>query len=253
MTIRSANDIQKIIRSAADAGQQKILSRFFKTGPGEYGEGDRFHGVRVPEVRNAVKQYRHQSGIDDVRILIGSDYHEERLAGFLLLVEMYKKACKTGNQDEIRFIVDFYLSAIDRGNNWDLVDLVAPKILGEYIAANPAESYILHDLAAMEENLWHQRVAMVSTWTLIRDGKYEEALTLAEKFLPHKHDLMHKASGWMLREIGKRGGMDRLLAFLDRFAGVMPRTMLRYSIEKLPEHLRKHYMAVKQTKVRPGF
>lgn len=252
MTIRSANDIQKIIRSAADAGQQKILSRFFKTGPGEYGEGDRFHGVRVPEVRNAVKQYRHQSGIDDVRILIGSDYHEERLAGFLLLVEMYKKACKTGSQDEIRFIVDFYLSAIDRGNNWDLVDLVAPKILGEYIAANPAESYILHDLAAMEKSLWHQRVAMVSTWTLIRDGKYEEALTLAEKFLPHKHDLMHKASGWMLREIGKRGGMNRLLAFLDRFAGIMPRTMLRYSIEKLPEHLRKHYMAVKQTKVRPG-
>ncbi len=256
MTIRTATEIQKIIRSAADAGQQKILSRFFKTSPGEYGEGDRFHGVRVPEVRNAVKQYRHLSGIDDVRILISSDYHEERLAGFLLLVEMYKTACKaackTGSQDEVRFIVDFYLSAIDRGNNWDLVDLVAPKILGEYIAANPAESYLLYNLAAMESCLWHQRVAMVSTWTLIRDGRYADALNLAEMFLNHKHDLMHKVSGWMLREIGKRGGMNRLLAFLDRFAGIMPRTMLRYSIEKLPEHLRKHYMAVKQTKVRPG-
>lgn len=246
--MNAAIAIQHILRSAADAEQQKILSRFFKTGPGEYGEGDKFLGIRVPDVRKAVRQFKHTAGIDDVRHLVDSDYHEERLAGFLLLVEIYHNAGKKGNPDKIRFVVDFYLANIDRSNNWDLVDLVAPKILGDYIAANPAESYLLNELSAMEGCLWHQRVAIVSTWTLIRDGKYSEALSLAEKYLSHSHDLIQKASGWMLREIGKRGGMDELLSFLGRFAGIMPRTMLRYAIEKLPEEQRKYFMGIKQAK-----
>lgn len=245
MNIHTATAIQNTIRTEADVQQQKILMRFFKTGPGEYGEGDRFHGVRVPRIRELVKQYKSAATIDDVRYLLSSEYHEERLAGLLILVELYRRSKKKRRQGETRCLVDFYLSVIDRGNNWDLVDMVAPKILGDYVADNKEENYLLYELARMDDSLWHQRVAMVSTWMIIRSGRYDEALMLAEYFLTHKHDLMHKASGWMLREIGKRGGMEELSAFLDRFAPCMPRTMLRYAIEKLPETRRKHYMAMK--------
>lgn len=247
MNTSTALTIQNSIRTEADEEQQKILSRFFKTGPGDYGEGDRFHGVRVPRIRQLVKKYKDAATLDDVRYLIASEYHEERLAALLLLIELYSQSKRKRNKEETKFLVDFYLSVIDRGNNWDLVDMVAPKILGDYIADNKEENYILYELARMSESLWHQRVAMVSTWMIIRAGRFEETLNLAEYFLTHKHDLMHKASGWMLREVGKRGGMEELTHFLDRFADVMPRTMLRYAIEKFPEHLRHHYLAQKRT------
>lgn len=240
------------MKALADEAQAAHLSRFFKTGPGEYGEGDRFLGIRAPVTRSIVKEYRRQVDLEDVSQLIASPWHEIRLAGFLLLVELYaaaRRSERTRRQHpaygSCREIVDFYLASLERGNNWDLVDMVAPKILGDYLLSRPEERSLLHQLAEMEGQLWHQRVAMVATWALIRDHEYDDALRLAARFLTHPHDLMHKASGWMLREIGKRGGSDLLTGFLDRHAAHMPRTMLRYSIEQLPEPRRQHYLRLK--------
>lgn len=226
------------MRWLADEEQAVHLMRFFKTGPGEYGEDDRFLGLKNPEVRAVIKEYRKAAEVDDVRKLLASEYHEIRLAGFLLLIVIYKRSKR-------REIVDFYLSVLDRGNNWDLVDLVAPKILGDWLVGHPEDRCILDGLADMDGHLWHQRVAVVSTWTIIRNKEYADTIRLAEKLLNHPHDLIHKATGWMLREVGKRGGMAELLAFLDRYAARMPRTMLRYAIEQLPEESRRYYMSMR--------
>jgi len=236
-------EIIKQMRWLADEEQAGRLMRFFKTGPGEYGEGDRFLGLKNPEVRAVIKEYRKTVEIDDVRMLLASDYHEVRLAGFLLLIVIYKRSRR--QEAKRREIVDFYLSVIDKGNNWDLVDLVAPKILGDWLVRHPEDRCILDRLADMDGHLWHQRVAVVTTWTIIRNKEYADTIRLAEKLLDHPHDLIHKATGWMLREVGKRGGMAELLAFLDRYAARMPRTMLRYSIEQLPENRRRYYMTVR--------
>lgn len=180
--------------------------------------------------------------IDNVRHLLFSQWHEVRLAGFLLLIEIFNRYKKRRNENGMKEVVDFYLSYIDRGNNWDLVDLVAPKILGEWLIIHKEERGMLFELADMDGCLWHQRVAIVTTWALIRNKEFDEAIEISEKFLTHPHDLIHKASGWMLREVGKRGGIDRLTAFLDTHSREMPRTMLRYALEKLPEDQRQHYM-----------
>ena len=221
-----------------DAVQAAHLCRFFKTGKGEYGEGDRFLGIRVPATRSIVREFRQEVEIADIDRLLMSGWHEIRLAGFLLLVEISKRS------KDKRPVVDYYLSVIDRGNNWDLVDLVAPKILGEWLLAHPRERSLLYELAGMDGSLWHQRVAVVACWTLIRGGEFGDTLRLAELLMGHKHDLIHKATGWMLREVGKRGGMPELLLFLDRHAARMPRTMLRYSIEKLSMEERARYMSL---------
>ena len=234
------------LKALASEAEARHLMRFFKTGPGEYGEGDRFLGVRVPLTREIVKEYKKRVNEDDIRPLLESEFHEVRLTGFLLLIELYKQAKRRKNPLEVRGFVDLYLTYIDRGNNWDLVDMVAPKILGDYLITHPGERTLLHQLAEMDGRLWHQRVAMVSNWTLIRAGVYDDALLIAERFLTHRHDLIHKASGWMVREVGKHGGMDLMLDFLDRHAAHMPRTMLRYAIEQLPEPQRRHYMTLKQ-------
>lgn len=228
----------------ADTEQARILTRFFKTAPGQYGEGDRFLGIRVPATRAIVREFAKRADTADATALIASQWHEIRLAGFLLLIEIYKRKKRLADKSEARHIVDVYLGLIDRGNNWDLVDLVAPKILGDRLLTHPDERVILHQLAAMDGRLWHQRVAIVACWTLIKYGFFDDALSIAERFLSHPHDLIHKASGWMLREVGKRGGMDRLTEFLDRHARLMPRTMLRYSIEKFPDDLRRRYMTL---------
>ena len=221
-----------------DAVQAAHLCRFFKTGKGEYGEGDRFLGIRVPATRSIVREFRQEVEIADIDRLLMSGWHEIRLAGFLLLVEIFKRS------KDKRPVVDYYLSVIDRGNNWDLVDLVAPKILGEWLLAHPRERSLLYELAGMDGSLWHQRVAVVACWTLIRGGEFGDTLRLAELLMGQKHDLIHKATGWMLREVGKRGGMPELLLFLDRHAARMPRTMLRYSIEKLSMEERARYMSL---------
>ncbi|MDE6127303.1 MAG: DNA alkylation repair protein [Muribaculaceae bacterium] len=236
-----SNEIETRMVSMGDNAQAAHLARFFKTGKGEYGEGDRFLGIRVPQTRELVKEYRRVAEIEDVSRLLLSPWHEIRLAGFLLLVELYKRA--KSDKDK-RHVVDFYLSVLHRGNNWDLVDVVAPKILGLWLVRHPEERGVLYELAAMDGCLWHQRTAVVACWSIIREGDYEDTLRLSEMLMTHSHDLIHKATGWMLREAGKRRGKAELLTFLDRYADKMPRTMLRYAIERLTDEERRHYMSL---------
>lgn len=237
-----AKEIEDTMIGLGDEAQATHLMRFFKCAPGEYGFGDRFLGIRCPVTRGVVKECKSLVDVEAATQLVGSKWHEVRLAGFLFLIELYKKALKSKDTEAAQSIVDKYLELIPFGNNWDLVDMVAPKILGEHILRNPEDAGILDSLSEREDSLWHQRVAIVSTWTLIRSGRYEEALRISKKYLTHRHDLIHKATGWMIREIGKRGARDLQLEFLDQYAPVMPRTALRYAIEHLSEPERQHYL-----------
>lgn len=241
----TANEIIQRFISLGDSKEALHLARFFKTREGEYGFGDKFLGIRVPATRNIVKEYKNTIDTATCIVLIHSEWHEIRLAGFLLLTELYRKAKKLKDFSAAHQIVKVYVSYIPRGNNWDLVDLVCPYILGDWLADHPDERDILIKLADMEHSLWHQRVAIVSTFALIRAGQYSDTIKISKKFLSHKHDLIHKATGWMLREMGKRGGYDQLISFLDEYASSMPRTALRYSIERLPEDLRQYYLKKK--------
>lgn len=240
-----ANEIASLFLSLGNPAQAIHLARFFKTGEGEYGYGDKFLGIRVPDTRKIVRKYKGVVSIDDCITLIKSEWHEIRLAGFLLLIELYKRAKKTGNDADVWKIVNTYIDHIPYGNNWDLVDLVCGYILGDWLIDNPMQRDILYRFADKQDSLWHQRVAIVSTLSLIRAGQYSDTIRISQKFLTHKHDLIHKATGWMLREMGKRGGYNDLIAFLDRHATSMPRTALRYSIERLPEDLRRYYLKKK--------
>ena len=236
---------EKIIEgmtSLYDEKQATHLARFFKTGKGEYGEGDKFLGIKVPFTRSIVKNYRKKISLKDVEMLIDSEWHEIRLSGFLLLLELYKFSIKSHDIDQARQLVGFYLNNLEKGNNWDLVDLVSGYILGDWVLRNPGNENLLIDLAQRQGYLWHQRVAIVSTITLIRAGKFDLTIQIAEMFLNHPHDLIHKATGWMLREIGKRGGKEEIVKFLEKYKLTMPRTMLRYTIEKFSEEERKYFM-----------
>lgn len=219
------------------------LARFFKTGKGEYGEGDKFLGIKVPVTRSIVKKYRKEVTLHVVRELINSQWHEIRLAGFLFLIELYEQSIKSDDMAQANVLVSFYFDHIDKGNNWDLVDLVCEHILGDWILRNQGNEDLLLTLAERKGYLWHQRVAIVSTLTLIKAGKFDLTFEIADKFLDHKHDLIHKSTGWMLREVGKRGGKDSLIKFLEKHKSTMPRTMLRYAIERFPEEERKYFMA----------
>jgi len=240
----NASEIQAALRTVAQPDKALILARFFKTGKGEYGEGDRFLGVVVPEQRRIVKRYFSSRNtvscpgtLRVVRELLHSEFHEERLTALLLLVEQFKKA----SAEEQEAIFNFYLKNLKRINNWDLVDLSAPNIVGAFLLdKDPSLLYTLAD----SEHLWTRRVAILATFAFIRQGRFDEILALAERLLIDKkdtHDLMQKAAGWMLREVGKRDEAV-LTAFLDRFSAVMPRTALRYSIERLPEPARRKYL-----------
>lgn len=234
--------IQAELRAVADPAKAKILARFFKTGPGEYGEGDRFHGIVVPKVRKVVRSYRTMP-IPEIRKLLESRYHEERLAALLILVEQYRR----GDESRKKTIYDLYLASTSRINNWDLVDLTAPRIVGDY--AFRTDDSMLAKLA-LSANLWERRIAMLATAHFIERGDSRPALHISELLLHDSHDLIHKAVGWMLREVGKRCSMEEECRFLDRYAAAMPRTMLRYAIERFPEDLRKHYMGLEP--VEPG-
>lgn len=210
--------------------------RFFKTGPGEYGEGDRFLGVAMPDLRSLLPR---TDALDEgeVKTLIASPWHEERMLGLLALVRRFGKARK--DPDLRRRLVDLYLASTASINNWDLVDCTAPGLLGAWLVDH--DRAVLQRLAASSD-LWEQRIAVLATLGLIRVDRFDETLRLCERFLDHPHDLMHKACGWMLREVGKRD-LAVLRRFLDRHASAMPRTMLRYAIEKLPEGERRGYLA----------
>lgn len=240
-----AKEIEAVMIGLRDDAKAMHLSRFFKCAPGQYGYGDKFLGIKVPETRAIVKECRSLVTLTDARHLAKSEWHEVRLAGFLFMIELFKKAVKSKDSAAAEGIYNAYIDLIPYGNNWDLVDLVAPKILGEYLVIRPDKRHILYEMSNRADSLWHQRAAIVATWTLICNGIYDDALQLSRKYLTHTHDLIHKASGWMLRETGKRGGMERLKSFLDSHAPEMPRTMLRYAIERLPEDERQYYLKLR--------
>lgn len=243
-----ATKISAELRILANEQQAAILSGFFKTGKGEYGEGDRFLGVKVPQTRALVKRFHKAATITDVDLLTKSGYHEERLAGFLLLIELYNAAAKKNDADTVEDILSYYLSILERGNNWDLVDLVAPKILGDAIFNNKSKE--IESIKLLSSNsLWKIRTAIVSTLPLIKHGDFDLAIDAVTIMKSHEHDLIHKACGWMLREIGKK---DRnvLTAYLDKYCMQLPRTTLRYAIEHLEPRDRMNYMTRKDEAIR---
>ncbi len=241
-----AEEILEALRSFENEEQRRILCRFFKTGKGEYGEGDRFLGLKVPQTRAVVRQARLQVSFAEISKLLSNEYHEARLAGFLLLVEEMSAALPKRRKVQPesaarrREIARFYLESGHRANNWDLVDLSAPYILGQYLLHEPEQRGVLDKLAA-SSNLWENRIAIVSTAALIRAGQFEDTLRIASLLLSHPHDLIHKAVGWMLREVGKRD-IDVLHDYLEANSHAMARTTLRYSIERMSPSERKHWL-----------
>lgn len=228
------DELLKAIQSSADPNKAKILMRFFKTGVGEYGEGDRFYGIVVPVQRIIAKRFWKTTTLNDVIQLLKNPYHECRMIALLMLIERSKKA----NEAEKKEIVGLYLGHTKYINNWDLVDLSAPHIVGEYLANKDAT--LLYELA-QSDSLWEKRIAMISCFRFIKNGDYKDAFGIALALMNDRHDLIHKAVGWMLREIGKR---DQSLEeeFLKKHYRTMPRTMLRYAIERFDEVTRKTYL-----------
>jgi 3-methyladenine DNA glycosylase AlkD len=229
-------EIQARLRQVADPGDAVTLQWFFKTGPGEYGEGDVFIGVKVPKIRALVKEFW-KADESIVRRLLASAIHEERFLALMIWVRQFEK----GSGADRRRIFRLYLASTDRINNWDLVDLSAPNILGEYLVDTSRRP--LYRLVK-SPSLWERRIAMLATLALIRRREFEDALAVADRLLHDEEDLIHKAVGWMLREIGKRD-MGVLEAFLEPRCTVMPRTMLRYAIERFPEVRRRRYLQAK--------
>ncbi len=225
-------EINDDLQQAAVPGKTKDLQRFFKTGKGEYGEGDIFIGVTVPAQRKIARRYYKSVPLDTLIALLQDPRHECRLTALFMLRLCYEKEKAAGEREKL---VQIYLSNLDYVNNWDLVDSSAPYILGHYLYDKSAD--LLFELAATED-LWRQRVAVLATAYFIRQGRYEETLALAELLLEHPHDLIHKAVGWMLREVGNRD-LASELQFLKKHHQRMPRTMLRYAIEKFEPALRK--------------
>lgn len=223
------------MQSLANPEKAKIYLRFFKTGKGHYGEGDQFLGLSMPEQRVIAKKYINTS-LQELQELITSPIHEHRMTTLIILTYKYEKA----DEDTKKEIYDFYLKNYQSINNWDLVDVTAPRIIGTYLLDRRSRRRILYEFA-LSNHLWKKRIAIVSTYTFIRNKDFQDTINISEILLNDKHDLIHKAVGWMLREMGK---IDEkvLLKFLDKHHKVMPRTMLRYSLEKLNETQKKYYM-----------
>lgn len=232
-TLKSAAEYSKIIkelRGLSDDEKKTVLPRFFKTGKGEYGEGDRFLGVIVPNTRKVAKNHKDSPYIV-IEMLLESEWHECRLCALLMLIEKYRK--------EPDQVVQFYLTHTKGINNWDLVDLSAPYILGDFLK-DKTDRNVLYDLAGSAV-MWERRIAVVSTLMLIRHGQFDDTIRLAESLIDSKYDLMQKSIGWMLREVGKRD-KGLLVQFIEKHEHEMPRTMLRYAIEKFPEPERREFM-----------
>ncbi len=226
-------EIKKMLREAADARQAEVLKRFFKTGKGHYGEGDDFLGIKVPVTRKIVKKNLDLNA-EELGVLLRSKYHEERLAALLVIVEKYSKA----NETEQKELFDFYLDNRTGINNWDLVDLSAPQVVGAYLYNK--NKAVLFEFAT-SHIVWERRIAIISTFYFIKKGEYEPTLQIAGILLKDNHDLIHKAAGWMLRETGKRD-LRSEEKFLGKYYKEMPRTMLRYAIEKFPPRKRSDYL-----------
>jgi 3-methyladenine DNA glycosylase AlkD len=231
-----AKTISKALLAFATKEKAEFLPRFFKTGKGEYGEGDRFHGVVVPDQRKVANKFSSTTSKEVIIELLHSPFHEERLTALLILCNKFNQAKEIGKEKEW---YDLYITMADRVNNWDLVDASAHIIVGQYL--EDKDRSILYKLAK-ENSLWKNRIAVVATWHFIRkNSDLKDILQLSEIMVTHKHDLMHKATGWMLRE-GWKKDAKQIEKFLDKFATQMPRTMLRYAIEKMEETKRKGYL-----------
>ncbi len=228
--------IQNELDQFRDPEKAAFLPKFFQAFPGGYGEGDLFLGVTVPNQRKVAGKYYRLVSLEELRKLLKSKYHEHRLTALFILVQNYDKA---KSEPERKKLVDFYLSNLASVNSWDLVDSSAYKILGPYL--QDKDKSILVDLAA-DDNLWKQRVAIIATFHFIKQGDFAPTLKLADMLLDHEHDLIHKAVGWMLREVGKRNFEKEYHYLLQRYKE-MPRTMLRYAIEKFDPALRKKFLA----------
>ena len=231
------NNLLSQMISKADPSQVDGLSRFFKTGPGQYGEGDKFLGIKVPVTRSVVKECWKKVDFKDLEECICSEYHEVRLAALLALVEVFSHSKK--NPDLQQQCIGFYLAHTAYINNWDLVDLSCYPLLGEWLLDK--DRALLYDLARNGKTIWEQRIGIVSTMTLIRHGQLQDTFNIADILLHHPHDLIHKAVGWLLREAGKRD-KAALESWLGPRFWEMPRTMLRYAIERFPEEERITYL-----------
>ena len=231
--------LKSTLQDLADEEKAKIMMRFFKTGKGEYGEGDIFLGISVPNQRLIAKEFYQQVSLNDIKNLLNSNIHEYRLTALLMLVSKYEKS-----KDELvrKEIIDFYLAQTSQINNWDLVDTSCYKILGHYCFHQNREE-LLFELADSED-LWEKRIAIVSTMYFIKQKSFSIVPEIVLKNLNHSHDLMHKANGWMLREMGKMDE-EKLIEFLDEYTLQMPRTTLRYALEKIDPILKDYYMKLK--------
>lgn len=240
MSSPRVNSLIAELASLADPVIAEHSQRYFKTGPGEYGEGDTFIGIRVPVTRSVGKKYKDLSP-DEIYEVAQSEIHEIRLCAVLILAEQFKRSKNVVQQGEL-FNLLLELVSSGRVNNWDLVDSSAPYV-GAYLVHVPDSAELLDTLSS-SENLWERRTAVMLTSALIRQGIYGPTLVLCKKLLTDTHDLIHKATGWMLREVGRRD-KDVLRGFLNEYAAVMPRTMLRYSIEHMDAQERQHYLGIK--------
>ena len=253
--ILSAKDVIAYMETLRNDEQRRILMGFFKTGPGEYGEGDEFLGLKVPQTREVVKAVAKDFPLSQVPELLMNRWHEVRLCGLLILVSKFEKLATKRLENNVEAIkerdeiLSMYLQYAEQANNWDLVDLSVPKILGHWLLLpsnlgdRDYKTKVL-DVLAQSSCLWKQRMSMVCSWKTSQQGDPSWCLRYAEIHLHHPHDLMHKAVGWMLREMGKRCSMEMLRDFLRQHAHEMPRTMLRYAIEKMNEEERKQWMEV---------
>lgn len=234
----AAKQLQQELQNLADEKKAKHLSQFFKTGKGQYAEGDIFLGINVPIIKGIVKKYYKDITSEEIIEMLQSQWHDYRFAALQTLVMQYEKASDKKQKE----LVDLYLNNVDGINNWDLVDCSAHKIIG-------ACAWQTQDISKIEklsdsQKLWQERIAVVASWYFIKQGKYDLTLNLAKKFINHKHDLMHKAVGWMLREVGKQD-KKVLTDFLDVYATHLPRTTLRYAIERFSKEEKEKYMQKK--------
>ena len=233
-------NLQQTIASHANPKKAQALQRFFKTGKGEYAEGDIFLGIMVPTQRQIAKQFS-SLALNDVSNLLSSNIHEHRLIALFILIAQYKKGSEITKKD----IFDLYMSHSQFINNWDLIDLSAPSIVGEYLKD---KHYTTLYTFAKSSSIWKKRIAILASFTDIKNGRFDRTLILAEILVNDSHDLIQKAVGWMLRELGKRRGLAEEERFLKKYTATMPRTMLRYAIERFPERKRQQYLAIKKIK-----
>lgn len=230
------SDVQSELRTHIDPEKAAFYPYFFKTGPGQYGEGDKFLGITVPQTRAVIKDFRNLP-LGETTKLLTSEWHEDRLAALFILDWQFARA----DEQDRQAIYDIYISHTTHVNNWDLVDQSAHLIVGPYLNDRPEKMRVLTALAE-SDLLWERRIAMLATYHYIRNGRADEALDIIDILINDKHDLIHKATGWMLREIGKRVDHKVLTDYLDQYAHKMPRTMLRYAIEHLSPDTRRRYM-----------